>query len=178
MRPQPIHFWLPPLLSHSTRHHCPTNAPQAGPYRTMRMTKHRVVRDTSTTRVTPSFTRSCDAPATSLQVKFATEIPYPWDDEREEAAEEMFKQACREIGVPQDFHTLTDKDIKLVCSTELSSPHMLTAQAASIRGYRDSIEDPAGSGGTGARDIWACQDGGFTSGSRRKSSACRRSAQE
>lgn len=49
-----------------------------------------------------------------LQVKFATEIPYPWDDERQDAAEAMFKQACHELDVPEDFYELTDRDIKLV----------------------------------------------------------------
>ncbi|KAH9847916.1 hypothetical protein C2E23DRAFT_889541 [Lenzites betulinus] len=49
-----------------------------------------------------------------LQVHFATQIPFPAPDEREDAVNQMFNKACEIFGQATDFYTLSDDDIKLL----------------------------------------------------------------
>lgn len=52
-----------------------------------------------------------------LQVRFATDMPFPAPDEREDVVQEVFEDGCRIYGQDTSFYTLTDDDIKLVSPT-------------------------------------------------------------
>ncbi|TFK88825.1 hypothetical protein K466DRAFT_54593 [Polyporus arcularius HHB13444] len=53
-----------------------------------------------------------------LQVRFATELPFPAPEERDEAVKEAFEEALRIAGQESDFYTLTQKDLNLLRSEE------------------------------------------------------------
>ncbi|KAI1781758.1 hypothetical protein LXA43DRAFT_1105370 [Ganoderma leucocontextum] len=55
-----------------------------------------------------------------LQVKFATQAPFPSPDERKDMATKTFAEVLEELMLPEDFHELSDDDIKLLRSEDTS----------------------------------------------------------
>ncbi|RDX43380.1 hypothetical protein OH76DRAFT_1422003 [Lentinus brumalis] len=53
-----------------------------------------------------------------LQARFATELPFPAPEEREEVVQVAFEEALRMAGQESDFYTLSEKDMNLLRSEE------------------------------------------------------------
>ena len=62
----------------------------------------------------PILYRAMQRAGDLLKVRFATELPFPDPEEREEAVKAAFDEALRTAGKGPDYYTLTQKDVNLV----------------------------------------------------------------